>query len=203
MSSWTIRLRYDDGTAVTGETVILQRLPEEQDIESTCITDDNGECSWAVGRGLYQVLFTRPLDDISALAVAEGGLRGFGITVGDEPITYHFTFHNDGRVYFDAAPEASAPSPIIPSPDALHGGAAPSPAPSVMGTEAVPGTATPEPTALPETAVETTSGNSWRLILFIGGGLAIGGRAAPPDTLASPDYRTTRQKDYPTTRPGD
>lgn len=170
-----IRLRYSDGTAVTGETVILQRLPEEESITPECETDSNGECAWFVGRGLYQVLFERPLDDISALAVAEGGLRGFGITVGDEDIAYHFTFHSDGRAYFDAAPEAAVPSPIIPVGDLLHGGTAPTPTLIVIEDEPVKETPTPEPTSDLDTAVDVTSGNSWRLILFVGGGLVIGG----------------------------
>lgn len=170
-----IRLRYSDGTAVVGETVILQRLPEEENITPECETDSNGECIWFVGRGLYQVLFERPLDDISALAVAEGGLRGLGVTVGDEDIAYHFTFHSDGRVYFDAAPEAAVPSPIIPVGDVLHGGTAPTSTLTVTRDEPVEETPTPEPTSAPDTAVDTTSGNSWHLVLFIGGGLVIGG----------------------------
>lgn len=182
--SLTVKLRHSDGTAVVGETIILERLPEEEPIppalrqaqSGNCITDARGSCSWTVGRGLYQVLFARPLDDISSLAVAEGGLRGFGITVGDQDIDYYFTFHNDGRVYFDAAPEAAVPSPIIPAGEALHGGiAAPTLVPPVVDDELVEETPTPEPTNTPDTAVDTTSGSSWRLILFIGGGLVIGG----------------------------
>lgn len=170
-----IRLRYSDGTAVIGERIILQRLPEEEPVFLECTTDTNGECTWTITRGLYQVLFTRPLDDISALAVAEGGLRGFGITVGDEPITYHFTFHSDGRVYFDAAPEAAVPSPIIPVGDVLYGGTAPTPTMTVIEDEPAKETATPEPTSSPDTAVDTTSDDSWYLVLFIAGGLVIGG----------------------------
>ena len=178
-----IRLRASDGTAVVGETVILERLPEEGPVSpalrqvqgDNCITDTYGECTWTVGRGLYQVLFTRPLDDISTLAVAEGGLRGLGITVGDEDITYHFTFHSDGRVYFDAASEAAVPSPIIPEGEALHGGTAPTPVLTVVNDELVEETPTPEPTSTPDTTARSASGGSWRLILFIGGGLVIGG----------------------------
>lgn len=170
-----IRLRASDGAAVAGETIILERLPEEKPILPECTTDVHGECTWYVGRGLYQVLFERPLDDISALAVAEGGLRGLGVTVGDEDIAYHFTFHSDGRVYFDAAPEAAVPSPIIPVGDVLHGGTAPTPTLAVTRDEPVEETATPEPTSIPDKAARMTSGNSWRLILFIGGGLVIGG----------------------------
>src|SRR5690606_28151427 len=105
-----IRLRAGDGAAIVGETVILERLPEEERMLPECTTDAYGECSWHVNRGLYQVLFTRPLDDITALAVAEGGLRGLGITVGETDIIYHFIFHSDGHVYFDATPEAAVPS---------------------------------------------------------------------------------------------
>ena len=199
-----IRLRASDGTAVVGETVILERLPEEEPILPQCTTDAHGECTWYVGRGLYQVLFTRPLDDISALAVAEGGLRGLGITVGDEDITYHFTFHSDGRVYFDAAPEAAVPSPIIPVGDHLHGGTAPTPTLTVIEDEPVKETATPEPTDTPDTAVAPPSGSSWRLILFIAGGLVIGGGLHLwSRKKQTSGQKTKRLKDQATTRPTD
>lgn len=174
-SQLQIRLRHSNGTAVVGETIILQRLPEEKPITPNCTTNTNGECVWYVGRGLYQVLFERPLDNISSLAVAEGGLRGLGVTVGEENIAYHFTFHSDGRVYFDAAPEAAIPSPIIPIGEMLHGGIASTPVPVGVDDELVEETATPEPTNIPDTTARTISGSSWRLILFIGGGLVIGG----------------------------
>lgn len=202
-----IRLRYSDGTAVVGETVILERLPEEE--PAPCVTDRHGECAWTVGRGLYQVLFERPLDDISALAVAEGGLRGLGITVGDEDIgnasiAYHFTFHSDGRVYFDAAPEAAAPSPIIPVGDTLHGGTVPTPTLTVTRDEPVEETPTPEPTNTPDTAVDPASGNSWRLILFIGGGLVIGGGLHLwSRKKQTSGQKTKKPKDRLTTRPND
>jgi hypothetical protein len=189
-----LRLRYADGTAVAGERVALERLPEEEPVLPACETDANGECVWYVGRGLYQLLFARPLDPVSRLATAEGGLAGFGVTVGDEDITYHFTFHSDGRVYFDAAPEAAAPAPIIPSPDALHSGAAPAPVPGGEPAEATP---TPEPTNAPDTAVATASGKPWRLILFIGGGLAIGGGL---HLWSHRRRQTTRLSDNKTTR---
>ncbi|MBX3055895.1 MAG: hypothetical protein KF770_05420 [Anaerolineae bacterium] len=174
--SLTIRLRAGDGTAVAGETVSLQRLPEEEPVSPECETDAQGKCTWYVGRGLYQVLFNRPLDDISALAVAEGGLRGLGITVGDADITYHFTFPSDGRVYFDTAPEAAVPVPLMPVGEAWHGGIAPTPSPIV--TEDDPAKATPAPAPVPiqDTAVSPSpSGSFWRLLLFFGGGLALGG----------------------------
>ncbi len=175
--SLTIQLRHSDGTAVVGETIILERLPEEEPIAPNCTTDASGACTWTVGRGLYQVLLERPLDDISALAVAEGGLRGFGITVGDKDLTYHFTFHSDGRVYFDAAPEAAVPSPIIPRGELLHGGVAPTIISSPTPAEGIAITATPSPQlAVPEEAADTAiSDSSWQLLLFIGGGLGIGG----------------------------
>lgn len=199
-----IRLRASDGTAVVGETVILERLPEEEPILPQCTTDAHGECTWYAGRGLYQVLFTRPLDDILALAVAEGGLRGLGITVGDEDITYHFTFHSDGRVYFDAAPEEAVPSPIIPAGEALHGGIAPTPALPVVDDEWVEETPTPELTSIPDTAARTTSGSSWQLILFIGGGLVIGGGLHLwSRKKQTSGQKTKRLKDQATKRPND
>ena len=137
-----VHLRYSDGTAVSGEPIRLQRLPDGE--ETTCTTDKNGRCSWTVERGLYQVIFSQSLDPVSALAVAESGLDGFGLTVGDTPITYHFTFHHDAHVYFDAAPEAAVPEPIIPTADSLHGGVVPTAiVPTAVSTTVAMATVTP------------------------------------------------------------
>jgi hypothetical protein len=125
----TVRLRAGDGSAVAGEAVTLQRLPHEETVLPECVTGEQGTCTWLVGRGLYQVMFDRPLDEVSALALAEGGLRGFGLTVGDVNITYHFTLQGDGHVYFDATPMGAIPSSIIPTLEALHGGMAPADTP--------------------------------------------------------------------------
>ena len=59
-SQLRIRLRYSDGVPVTDESVILQRLPEEESVlpalrqaqGENCFTDTNGMCTWNVGRGL-------------------------------------------------------------------------------------------------------------------------------------------------------
>ncbi len=174
--SLTVKLRHSDGTAVVGETIMLERLPEETPISPNCMTDASGGCSWTVERGLYQLLFERPLDDISSLAVAEGGLRGFGITVGDASIAYHFTFHSDGRVYFDAAPEAVVPSPIIPEGELLHGGVEATPSPKPAEGMAITATPSADDAANPDDDNKRpATGSSWRLILFIAGGLSIGG----------------------------
>jgi hypothetical protein len=174
-----IQLRDSVGAAVAGETVILQQLPAEESDALTCLTDASGECVWFVGRGLYQVSFTRPLDDVSALALAEGGLQGFGLTVGEEAITYHFTFHSDGRVYFDAVPEAIVPIPLIPSPEALHGGVEAAVNTPAIGGDANGALTNETPTARPSdvqmTAVRSKSGNSWQVIWLIALGLIIGG----------------------------
>lgn len=173
-----IFLRTADGLAVAGETVILERLPEDEPVLPTCTTDAAGHCTWYVRRGLYQVLFTRPLDDISALAVAEGGLQGLGITVGDEAITYHFTFHSDGRVYFDTTPDADRPTPFIPVGDTWQGGTVPTaapPDPAPTATNPFTRTMTGEPTPTLDTAVPQATTNSWRLLLFIATGLVLGG----------------------------
>lgn len=189
-----VRLRDSGGTAVSGEAVILQRLPEETPVLPNCTTGTDGVCIWHVRRGLYQALFTQPLDDVSALALAEGGLRGFGITVGDEPITYHFTLQRDDHVYFDAAPEAVMPVPIVPSYDSLHGGTAPTPtitltpaeqptsvielvpveetAPSTGSGQAV---STTVPELDKETAINNPSNPIWQILLYIALGLLFGG----------------------------
>jgi hypothetical protein len=115
----TIRLRDSDGRFVTDEPVSLSRLPEEE-TAVVCTTDAQGECAWPVTRGLYQLLFARPLDGVNAVLLGEGGLRGLGVTVGETPITYHFTFHSDDYVYFDLAPDLPVPLPKIPSLDLIH-----------------------------------------------------------------------------------
>lgn len=122
--SLTVRLRDSEGTAVSGERLVLEQFPEETAVlwgmDVFCSTDAQGECAWSVAPGLYQLLFTREVDEITAVAVAEGGLRGLGVTVGRFPIIYHFTFHHDGHVYFDAAPDAARPQPVIPTAADLH-----------------------------------------------------------------------------------
>ena len=124
----TIRLRDSDGRPVTGEVVKLSRLPEETAV--ACTTDTQGECAWPAAPGLYQLLFDRPLDVITAAILGESGLRGLGVMVGaapnddasngNKPLTYHFTFHSDGRVYFDLAPDAPRPVPKIPTAEESH-----------------------------------------------------------------------------------
>ncbi|MCC6602876.1 MAG: hypothetical protein IT327_06680 [Anaerolineae bacterium] len=174
--SLTIQLRHSDGTAVVGETVALERPPEAEPILPNCVTDESGLCHWQVGRGMYQLHFSRPLDEISALALAEGGLNGLGITVGDTAVSYHFTFHSDGRVYFDAAPEAVVPQPVLPVGELWHGGILPTLTPTVE-------TAPPETTVLtPPTEdsaaaaakiIPTAPETEWRLLGYIGGGLLL------------------------------
>ena len=178
----TIRLRDSDGRPVTGEVVKLSRLPEETAV--TCTTDTQGECAWPAAPGLYQLLFDRPLDDISAAILGESGLRGLGVMVGaapnggapngespnddasngNKPLTYHFTFHSDGRVYFDLAPDAPLPVPKIPTAEESHfheGGTAvlnavPN-ATSIPVTTAVFAAAAPITTTQPMTGVVPTT----------------------------------------------
>jgi len=169
-----VRLRYSDGTAVFDETVVLEGLPDLRQAQgSACNTDTIGQCSWSVTPGLYQLFFSRPLDDLSALALAEGGLDGFGLTVGEADIVYHFTFHSDGRVYFDAAPESVLPSPIIPEPDDLHSWFTPTPAVTADVTPPV------ESTTIPSVGVTTTEGavtdRRWQPLLFVLFGVGLGG----------------------------
>lgn len=174
--SLTVRVRHSDGTAAVGETIILERLPEEEPISPTCATDTSGRCSWTVGRGLYQVLLARPLDTISSLALAEGGLLGLGVTVGDNPITYHLTLHSDGRVYFDAAPEAAVPQPVLPVGELWHGGILPTLTPTVETMQPEPTVlALPaeDPAAVAAEAIPAAPETQWRLLGYIGGGLLL------------------------------
>jgi hypothetical protein len=177
----SIRLRTASGEAVAGEAVVLQGLPYEEEMLPVCRTNATGRCSWQVERGLYQVLFERPLDGVSALALAEGGLRGLGLTVGGEDITYHFAFHDDGYVYFDAAPEAARPAPIIPTPELIQGGIAPTATPTPEATDApgpVPEEGEPNDVAAPLAAAGTEvppSRTPWRFVLYLALGLTAGG----------------------------
>ena len=119
----TVQLRAADGQPLAGVTVILERLPDAAAMEPACITQNDGTCQWFVLPGLYQVRFPAyTLDDLSALALAEGGLSGLGLTIGDEEIRYGFTVQEDGHVYFDATPDAAAPTPRLPTETDLAGG---------------------------------------------------------------------------------
>lgn len=170
----TVQLRHGDGTAVVGEPVALERPPEAEPILPDCVTDESGRCRWWVGRGVYQLRFSRPLDEISALALAEGGLNGLGITVGETAVTYHFTFHSDGRVYFDAAPAAAVPQPILPAGELWHGGILPTLTPTVA-TVSPEGSvwASPEDPAAVVEASLTAGKAGRRLVGYIGGGLLL------------------------------
>ena len=170
--SLTIQLRDSDGLAVAGEPMVLQRLPDAEPTLPPCRTDSKGRCSWSVTPGLYQLQFDRPLDEVSALALAEGGLSGLGISVGETPVIYHLTFHHDGRVYFDAAPEADIPQPIIPTGQMLHGGV-PQPTPPSADEALVPAMA-PTATAAPSTAPAAKEETPWHLLLYVGGGILVG-----------------------------
>jgi hypothetical protein len=176
----TVRLRDETGAAVAGEPVVLERLPEEAAVSPACTTDDAGECAWRVGRGLYQLLFAHPLDPVSAVAVAEGGLRGLGVTVGEGPITYTFTLAGDDHVYFDAAPDAAVPVPIIPTLDHHHGGgmapqATLTPPPPLSTTVPVTTLLSTETTETGTVVVENGEGDRLlRLLAFPAAGLALG-----------------------------
>jgi hypothetical protein len=174
-----IRLRDPGGTGVEDEVVTLERLPAEEPVTPDCTTDRNGECAWLVEPGLYQVRFDRPLDELSALAVAEGGLSGFGLTVGSRPITYHFVFHSDGFVYFDTRPDAARPSPLIPSLADLDGGKQPIATPSMDAQRSEPAELGPPPgTPSAAAAIQLTGPATptlpGRILYFIGFGLVMG-----------------------------
>ena len=129
--------------------------------------------------GVYEVHWDRPLDDLSLLTSAENGLNSFGVTVGTAPIAYHFVLHTDSRIYFDAAPDAALPEPIIPTIDTIHTHA---PIASRVGEAAFSAENTPIPTAfptdLPTEITQPTATNpsaSWRIFLLIVVGLFVGG----------------------------
>ncbi|MEI2609560.1 MAG: hypothetical protein V9G20_13105 [Candidatus Promineifilaceae bacterium] len=163
--SLTIQLRASDGKPLAGEPIILEQLPDAAAIQPACQTDQNGLCTWFVAPDLYQVQFLAyELDDISALALAEGGLSGLGITVGQAAIRYAFTVQADGHVYFDATPDAAAPTPRLPPQTGLSGGAVFS---SVVDLVMQPATTATPVMLLPEPE-KTAPSISWWLWLVAG-----------------------------------
>src|SRR5690606_11892867 len=99
-----------------------------------------------------------------------------GLTVGEQDITYHFTLHTDGRVYFDSAPEAAVPPPVIPAAEDLFHTVTPTATRTVMPTPAVETpTTTPQRVAPPHPAGTTTPRPVSRLLLTLSGGLVLGG----------------------------
>ena len=184
-----IRVRTGDGSPLAGEEIILLASPDDEAVSPNCVTDDRGECAWVAGRGVYQVQFVnRNLDAVSALAVAEGGLHHFGITIGDKDIIYHFVLHRDGRIYFDQTPDAPLPSPIIPTLEDLHwheaiateAAATDTPAPAIISLEvkptqtAVAGPPTPESEPAAETPTFDKATPRRRLLFLVPIGLLLG-----------------------------
>ena len=153
----TVQLRATDGAPLGGKAVILERLPDAAAEGPLCQTDPEGLCAWSVAPGLYQVRFPAyTLDDLSALALAEGGLSGLGITIGETAIRYAFTVQDDGHVYFDATPDAAAPTPRLPQAEAVVGDAPATPIHPVLS-----GTVAPNPPV-----------RAW--VWWLGGGVMLG-----------------------------
>ncbi len=178
-----VRVRNGTGQPLVGEEISLLSSPNDEAITPNCVTNEQGKCTWSVSRGIYQVQFVnRNLDAVSALAVAEGGLAHFGITVGDEDIVYHFVLYQDSHIYFDQTPDAPLPSPIIPTLEDLHWyeDLKTSPAPAIISLEVEPTqtavaglpTHTPEPIA--ETPAFDKGTPRRRLALLIPIGLVLG-----------------------------
>ena len=174
-----IHVRDADGNPLTGEPVRIALSLLENSTFEPCITDTTGSCRWEVGKGIYEVHWERPMDDLSVLTSAENGLNSFGVTVGDEPITYHFVLYTDSRIYFDAAPDAAIPEPIIPTIDTIH---LHTPIESRGGEVEFSAENTPTPTVTPtkrpiETVhpTESDSSSPWHILLLIIIGLLIGG----------------------------
>jgi len=165
----TVQLRAIDGASLGGEIIILERLPDAAAISPACQTNQGGLCTWRVTRGLYQVRFPAyTLDDLSALALAEGGMSGLGVTVGEAAIRYAFTVQEDGHVYFDATPDAAAPTPRLPTETDLAGGVFISP---VVRGVTEPTTTSTLVTQLPEPE-KTTPFRAWWL--WPGAGVTLG-----------------------------
>lgn len=182
----TIRLRAADGSPVVAEPLQLVTFAAESqaDTSATCQTNDEGICRWQVASGLYELLSKRPLDDLSRYAVAEGGLRGLGLTVGDAPITYTLTLQPDNHIYFDTASESPIPEPFIPTMANTHLHGTPSVPSEIADTGEISQTVeravviSAENTTILDSSVAETvasdSARSDRLLLLIGIGIGAG-----------------------------
>ena len=144
----TVRLRDVDGLPVRDALLHLVPFAGEPSGATRCQTDDAGQCYWRVPSGVYELLSDAPLDALSQYAVAEGGLRGLGLTVGSDPITYTLTIQPDDNLYFDTEPEAVTPVPFIPAITNTHL--------HVVPTIVVP-TITAQPVITNEVAAETAA----------------------------------------------
>jgi len=207
----TVHLRDSLGSPIAGETVLLERLPTGESEPAACVTDADGSCAWRAVPGLYQIFFERPLDRVTQLALAEGGLRSHGIMVGDAPVSYHFTFHHDGLVYFDSEPSAPVPAAVIPSLEELHLDHAP-PATATAPldeTRAAPAAETPAAqTPASATAMQLTGERpsetpvlTWLLFLSIAAGLLITVALPLMLRLSPPGAGSRRMDSWTTTLP--
>lgn len=171
----TIQLRASDGAPLGGVTVILERLPDAAARSPECQTNQGGLCTWSVAPGLYQVRFpVYTLDDLSALALAEGGLSGLGVTVGESAIRYAFTVQDDGHVYFDATPDAAVPTPRLPIQTDLSGGVIISPAQNLVTESEAVVTATVANNHAEANALDVESPPWWHRLTPIGAGIFLG-----------------------------
>lgn len=171
----TILIRNTTGRPVANEHVRIMRFPEATDALSSCTTGQDGRCEWTLANGVYEVSWNRPLDTWSRVASAENGLHSFGITVGSDPITYHFVLHNDQHIYFDAAPTASLPEPWIPTVDTLFLHEPLDIARTKIGEDTAIVEALPsESVVISEIEVTSSNGHRMRIVLFIELGMLIG-----------------------------
>lgn len=165
----TVQLRMADGSPAVGIALRLLDFGEATALDSECVTDERGACVWNRPKGLYELLSDVPLDNLSRYAVAEGGLRGFGLTVGDESITYVLTVQLDGFIYFDTEPDFATPVPFVPNLLNTH----------FHGTPTVEERESAEnPTlSLPAAEAANTSESPIRLLIFIIVGASVGAGA--------------------------
>ncbi|MGB1249620.1 MAG: hypothetical protein ACPG8W_03240 [Candidatus Promineifilaceae bacterium] len=170
--SLEIAVRDVHGAPLANEGVRIA-LPFETDVTNrTCVTDATGRCQWDVESGIYEVYWDRELDVFTQFASAENGLSTFGITVGDAPITYYFVLHTDDQLYFDAAPDATVPEPIIPTEAMLFKHEQ-----VKVPSEGIEVSAETLPTTNTSVEIPSSPTNIWHILSFILAGLLIGGGA--------------------------
>jgi hypothetical protein len=182
MTTVNVQLRAADGSPIVGTSLQLVAFSAELAQAQPCLTNRAGSCIWPVEAGLYELLSDQPLDALSRYAVAESGLRGLGITVGDAPITYTLTIQPDNFLYFDTAPDALTPVPFIPTEANTHLTFTPTATaevsavgePSQTTENTLTDTTTTNPSAAETVSEDSSLSNRLLIIIGIGSGIGIG-----------------------------